>query len=227
MLAGQAVMINWSDVAVENRPAYYAWHNHEHMPGAVRLNGFQRGRRYSAARAQRDFLMLYEVDDLSVLVGQEYMDKVNNPSPLTQRTTKFIGNSIRGLTRVKCSLGIAIGGHALTLRFDPRDGGEDELDRYLTREALPRIADRADIVGAHLLVTDKPVSSVVTVERRGRPTIVPNWIVVLEGISLGAVDGACDAHLSEESLHQHGCVGAVERDTYSLQLVHPKARAER
>ena len=223
MLLGQAVMINWSDVAVENRPAYYAWHNREHMAGAVALDGFQRGRRYLAARARRDILVFYEIDDISVLVGQEYTDKVNHPSPLTRRTTKVIQNSIRGLTRVKCSLGDAIGGHALTLRFDPRDGGEDELGRYLIDEALPQIAGRVDIVGAHLCVTDKPVSSVVTVERRGRPTIVPNWIVIIEGTSLEAVDSACDAQLSEQALHQHGCAGAVERDTYSLQLVRPKA----
>lgn len=224
MLAGQAVMINWSDVAVEDRPAYYAWHNHEHMPGAVRLNGFRRGRRYLAARAKRDILVFYEIDELSVLVGEEYVTKVNNPSPLTRQTTKVIRNSIRGLTRVKYSSGAGIGGHALTLRFDPRDGGGEELGRYLIHEALPQIADRVDIVGAHLCVTDKPVSSVVTVERRGRPTIVPNWIVIVEGTSLEAVDSACDAQLSEELLHQRGCVGTVERDTYSLQLVLPKAQ---
>lgn len=223
MLLGQAVMINWSDVAVENRPAYYAWHNREHMPGAVALNGFLRGRRYLASRAERSFLMLYEIADISVLAGEEYVTKVENPSPLTRRTTPYIKNSIRGLTRVKCSLGHAVGGHALTLRFDPRDGAEDELERFLIREALPRIAERADIVGAHLFVTDKPMSSVVTVERRGRPTIVPNWIAVLEGVSLEAVDNACDAELAEDLLHRHGCAGAIERDTYSLQILHPKA----
>lgn len=223
MLAGQAVMINWSDVAVENRPAYYEWHNREHMPGAVALNGFLRGRRYLAARAERSFLMLYEIADISVLVGEEYMTKVENPSDLTRRTTPFIKNSIRGLTHVKCSLGYAIGGHALTLRFDPRDGGDDELGDYLIHQALPRIAERADIVGAHLCVTDKPVSSVVTTERRGRPTIVPNWIVILEGISREAVDNACDAHVAENMLHQHGCAGPVERDTYNLQIVVQKA----
>lgn len=223
MLLGQAVMINWSDVAVENRPAYYEWHNREHMPGAVALDGFLRGRRYLAARAERSFLMLYEIADISVLVGREYLTKVENPSPLTRRTTPFIKNSIRGLTRVKCSLGYAIGGHALTLRLDPRDGGEDELGQYLIHEALPRIAARADIVGAHLCVTDKPMSSVVTTERRGRPTVVPNWIVILEGVTLEAVDNACDAELAEKLLHQHACAGPVQRDTYSLQILHPKA----
>lgn len=56
MLAGQAVMINWSDVAPGDRPAYYELHSSEHMVGRVAIPGFQRGRRYIATRAQRDFL---------------------------------------------------------------------------------------------------------------------------------------------------------------------------
>ena len=83
MLAGKAVMINWSDVAPEHRPAYYEWHSREHMVGRVAIPGYQRGRRYLAVRAQRDFLVLYEVDDLAVVTGPDYLAKANQPSPLT------------------------------------------------------------------------------------------------------------------------------------------------
>ncbi len=69
MLLGQGVMINWSDVAPEHRAAYYEWHSREHMVGRVAINGFQRGRRYIAVDAQRDFFNFYEVDDLAVLTG--------------------------------------------------------------------------------------------------------------------------------------------------------------
>ena len=62
MLAGQAVMVNWSNVAPEHRPAYYEWHSREHMVGRVSIPGFQRGRRFIAVRASRDLLVLYEVD---------------------------------------------------------------------------------------------------------------------------------------------------------------------
>src|SRR5262245_49842064 len=199
MLAGKAVMINWSNVAPEHRPAYYEWHSREHMVGRVTIPGYQRGRRYLAARAQRDFLVLYEVDDLAVVTGPDYLAKANKPSPLTQRTTPFIKNSVRGLARVQASFGIGTGGHALTLRFDPQPDGAPALERYLTGEALPAAAGRPDIVGAHLLVADQAASSMVPVERQGRPTTIPNWIVV-EGLSLEAVDGAGDALLSAELL---------------------------
>jgi hypothetical protein len=41
----------------------------------------------------------------------------------------------------------------------------------------------------------------------------------VEGITLEALESACDAHLVERSLREHGCGDAVERDTYSLQIM--------
>ncbi len=169
MLAGRAVMINWSDVAKQDRPAYYEWHSREHMVGRVGIPGFQRGRRSIAVRAQRDFLMLYEVDDLSVLTGAAYMAKANNPSALTRSTTKLISNSVRAMAKVELTLGIGQGGYLLTLRFDPGDAGEIELDRYL-RETLPLISEMPGIVAAHFCVADKAASTLVPEERKGRPT---------------------------------------------------------
>ena len=224
MLGGLGVMINWSDVAPEHRAAYYEWHSREHMVGRVAITGFQRGRRYIAVNARRDFLVLYEVDDLAVLTGAAYLAKANAPSPLTQRITPFVKNSVRGIARVKKSLGIGTGGHALTLRFDPAEGEADKLERLFIDEAMPRITAIPEIVGVHLLVADPSASSIVPVERKGRPTAIPNWIVVLEGISIAALDSACDAHLAPEALRAHGCESAVVRETYSLQLLVPKPR---
>ena len=223
MLAGRGVMINWSDVAPEHRPAYYEWHSREHMVGRVAIPGFQRGRRYIAAAARRDFLVLYEVADLAVLTGADYLAKANAPSPLTQRTTPFVRNAVRGIAEVRASFGIGTGGHALTLRFDPRAGEAERLARHLAEDALPRLAYRPDIAGAHFLVADPGASAIVPVERAGRPTAVPNWIVVLEGVSLDALDRAGDAGLSAESLRVHGAAERIDRETYSLQIVVTKA----
>jgi hypothetical protein len=219
MLIGKAVMINWSDVAVEHRHAYYEWHSREHMVGRVSLPGFRRGRRYIAARANRDFLVCYEVEDLQVLTSKAYLDKANAPSALTQRTTPYVRNSTRGLAHVRTSLGIGTGGFALTLRFDPQPDQEEALAGFLTSIALPRVAEIAEITGAHFCVADNAASSIVPVEREGRPTTVPNWIVMLEGVSPEALDAACDAHLSADTLRANGCDRHVQRDLYALQIV--------
>lgn len=225
MLLGKGVMINWSDVAAEHRPAYYEWHSREHMVGRVGLSGFRRGRRYIAARARRDFLVMYEVSELAFLAGEEYLAKANAPSPLTQRTTPFVKNSIRGLAGVRATYGIGTGGCALTLRFGPRDGGEDALGRYLAENALPKLATIPEITGAHLLVADRQVSGIVPVERKGRPTVIPDWIVLVEGVTFDALEKAGSTALSDRLLGGHGAADPIERDTYSLQIMVSKPAA--
>jgi hypothetical protein len=216
MLAGKAIMINWSDVAPEHRHAYYEWHSREHMVGRVALPGFIRGRRYIAARASRDFLVCYEVDDVNVLTSEAYLDKANAPSELTRRTTPYITGSARALARVRASAGIGTGGCALTLRFDAHAGREAALERELSA-AVDRAAGIPEITGAHFCRADNEASGIVPAERQGRPTTVPQWIVVIEGVTLDAVESAGDTHFS--SLEASGARGPVERDTYTLQIM--------
>jgi hypothetical protein len=187
------------------------------MVGRVAIPGFLRGRRYIAAQASRDFLVCYEVEDVNVLKSSAYLDKANAPSELTQRTTPFVQNSSRALARVKHTLGIGTGGCALTLRFDAKPGEEARLERHLVSEALPPLGEIPEITGAHFCVADMEASTIVPVERQGRPTTVPRWIVIVEGLTLEAVNAACDAHLS--ALARHGCGGSIERDTYTLQIM--------
>jgi len=218
MLLGKAVMINWSDVAPEHRQPYYEWHSREHMVGRTSIPGFCRGRRYIATQAERDFLIMYEVDDLGVLTSPAYMAKANAPSELTRRTTPYVKNAVRGMSSVVASFGIGTGGYVLTLRFDPATGAEERLARYLGEQALPQAASRPDISGAHLVVADQKASAVVPVERQGRPTAVPNWIILIEGVSTEAVNAVGEDLLSDRALAEHGCAGQVQRDRYSLQI---------
>jgi hypothetical protein len=51
--------------------------------------------------------------------------------------------------------------------------------------------------------------------------------VLIEGLTLEALDRACDAHLGQDALRRHGCAGGPARDTYSLQLAITKAGGNR
>jgi hypothetical protein len=113
-----------------------------------------------------------------------------------------------------------VGGCALTLRLDPRAGGKDALEAYLTREALPALAQRADICGAHWIVADQDASGLKPVERQGRPVTIPNWIVMIEGLTPAAVANAGDALLSDAQLIAHGCAPTITRGVYTLQYLH-------
>ena len=217
MLAGQAVMVNWSNVAAEHRSAYYHWHGNEHMVGRLAIPGYNRGRRFAAVEASRDFLVLYEVDDIAVVTGAEYLAKANNPSALTQATTPFIKDSARALAVVRRSLGIGQGGFMLTVRFDAATAGTAALDAFV-RNALEEAARMPGVVGAHFCVADMAASRIVPLERQGRPTSVPAWIVLLEGITLDALASAGDRCFSRRSMLEHGAQAAIERDTYAVQI---------
>ena len=188
------------------------------MIGRVAIPGFKRGRRYIAAQASRDFLVCYEVENVGVLTSKAYLDKANAPSPLTQRTTQYVRNATRGLAHVRGSFGIGTGGCALTLRFDPADGRGDDLQGFLG-DALRALVGDPEITSAHFCVADRDASAVVPVERQGRPTVIPNWIVVIEGVSLDAVNAACDHKLAADALRRHGSGEKIERDTYQLQIM--------
>ena len=217
MLAGQAVMVNWSNVAAQHRPAYYHWHSNEHMVGRLAIAGYRRGRRFAAIAASRDFLVLYEVDDIAVITGKGYLEKANNPSALTQATTRYVTDSARALASVRLSLGIGQGGYMLTMRFDAEPQGASALDRFV-RDALSAAAQLPGVVGAHFCVADMPASRMVPRERQGRPTTIPAWVVMLEGITREAVDDAADRDFAPASLLAHGAQAAIERDVYAHQI---------
>lgn len=225
MLLGKGVMINWTNAALADRPAYDAWHCGEHMPGRLAVPGFLRGRRYIAHEAQRDFLTLYEVADLSVLTGADYLVKANNPSALTLATTPVVRDSIRGISRVRASFGVGTGGAALTLRIDPQPGRDAGLERFLAQEALPQIAQRVGITGAHLIVVDPAASNLKPVERQGRPTDYPNWIVMIEGYGTDIVKREGESLLSNATLAAHGAAPAIVRDVFALQFTQLSKRA--
>ena len=83
-LAGQAVVAIWNGIAEEGRTEFYEWHNREHMPERVGIPGFRRGRRYIAKYGHPEFFTLYEADSAEVLVGQDYLNRLNNPTPWTK-----------------------------------------------------------------------------------------------------------------------------------------------
>jgi hypothetical protein len=122
-------------------------------------------------------------------------------------------------------LGEGTGGAALTLRFDPQSGREGALERFLLEQALPACAHRYDITGAHFIVADQEASNMKPVERQGRPTDYPNWVVMLEGTSAAAVCNTADALLADAQLTAHGSASTIARESYVLQFTHLSKRA--
>jgi len=215
-LRGKAVMINWSDVPIQGRADYYHWHDREHMEGRLQVPGMQRGRRHLATDADRDIFNIYEADGLEVFTSGPYTALTQSPSELTQKAGKLIVNAVRALAHVRYTAGDGVGAFVHTVRFDAAPGREAALGRHL-HERLPALLEQPGIFSVHWCVADDAASSVVTPERKGRPTAVPRWSVIVEGMASDTVRDATAQTLPDDLLNDHGGVGPFVRGTYVLQ----------
>jgi hypothetical protein len=198
-LGGEGAVCIWNDITGDGRDEFYAWHITEHMPERVGIPGFRRGRRYIAHTRETspEFFTLYETDSPDVLVGQDYLNRLNNPTPWTRRVMPAFRKTLRALARVRASFGQGPGGILATLRFSVGPGGQEAMVRALATDILPKAALLPQITGAHLCLTDQAASAIATTESR-EPTdsqAAPSWVVLIEGCNLAPVERAVEATL--------------------------------
>ena len=188
-LLGSGLVVIWNDIAWDGRETFYRWHNDEHLPERVAIDGFLRGRRYVRdGPAEIEWLTLYETQTLQVLSGDSYLDRLNNPTPWTLEAVAHFHNVTRALTHVERSLGHADGGAALVAGYMVDDESRAAAtDRLST--CIEDIAKLSGICAAHISVTDAAASSVVTAERRvrGNTDEAPDLVVLIEASVPGAL----------------------------------------
>lgn len=191
-LSGTGAVAIWHNLTAECRADFYEWHNREHMPERLAIPGFRRGRRYRAVEGEPEFFNLYETADVGVLSGSDYLSRLNSPTPWTKRVVPGFRDVARSLCRVACSVGVGQGGTILTRRFEVAEAEGGSVNDRLANEVLPGVAALAGITGAHLCLADEAASRIRTVEAAARrvPTLVPTWIVLIEGVSAAHVKAA-------------------------------------
>ncbi len=216
-LHGLGVVAIWHDLLPQAKPNFYEWHNREHMPERVGIPGFQRGRRYISARGEPEYFNLYEAVSPEVLSGQDYLQRLNSPTPWTREVVASFRGVARSICRVLYTGGVGQGAVMLTVRFAVEPGAEGEVTRMLRQEALPHACDMAGIVGAHLCRADEAGSRVETAEKKARneATAIPSWILLIEGISVDAAE-ACATHVITAMRACDGVHG-IDQATYRLE----------
>ncbi len=198
-LYGHGAVTIWHDLLPQAKDMFYAWHNQEHMPERVGIPGFRRGRRYIAERGAPEYFNLYEADSPEVLSGQDYLNRLNAPTPWTLEVVMSFRNVTRAICRVIFSGGVGQGGTMLTLRFDLPPSQAQAMSKLLRQQILPELVDAPGVVGVHLCQADDSGSRIETVEKKARnqDTGIPRWIVLIEGISQPVVQAGCDQLLRQ------------------------------
>src|SRR5262245_34841527 len=117
MLGGAAVAM-WWDIAGAAKEEFEDWHSHEHMPERLGIPGFLRGTRWIAVSGEPSYFVLYEAADLNVLTGEDYLKRLNDPTPWTRKMIPQHRNLVRGLCLVRLSFGRGLPQALATLRLD-------------------------------------------------------------------------------------------------------------
>ncbi len=218
-LMGQGVVAIWHDLTDAIKPEFYQWHSREHMPERLGIPGFNLGRRFIALAGTPEYFNLYEADSLDVVGGPAYLERLNNPTPWTKRTVPGFRNVSRSVCRVECSIGVGQGGVMHAVRFDAPPAKSDALRRFLVSEVVPGIAKERGVAGVHFCRADQSASGIDTAEKKARAsaTLVPNWILLIEGVSQAFVEAARMLGASDHQLHAHGADASIEAGTYVLE----------
>jgi hypothetical protein len=216
-LNGSGVVAIWHDLLPEAKDEFYEWHNREHMPERLGIPGFRRGRRYIALQGAPEYFNLYEADSPEVLSGQDYLQRLNAPTPWTRQVVASFRNVSRAICRVLYSGGVGQGAVMLTLRFDVAAPAHAELARLLRQQLLPAIVDLRGVTGVHLCRADEEGSAIETAEKAARDsaTLIPRWILMIEGISARAVEDA--ARQVTATLAQQPAVRDLDQAVYLLE----------
>lgn len=193
-ILGHGVVAIWNGIAPEGREQFYEWHDREHMPERAGIPGFIRGRRYIATKGHPEYFTLYEAESPEVLSGQDYFNRLNNPTPWTKSVVPaYFRDTSRGICRVAFSQSCGDGGYLTVLQFGPREGQEKALEQALRHKVLPPIIDTPGVVGVHLCIADRAASDVETAERKGRKVDIPKWLILLEAVTAEAAEAAAAA----------------------------------
>jgi hypothetical protein len=160
---------------------------------------------------------MYEIQTLDTVTSKAYTERLNNPTPWSRKMFAHFRNMTRSPCRAVGSFGAGLGSALLTVRLSPRHGEENRLGDWLVRVALPELAARPGIVGAHLLAADRSVAQQPTEEQRLRGADqTADWVLLVAGYDADSITGLPDRELRDQALAEHGASPEQTAATYAL-----------
>lgn len=189
-LLGQAAVAMWWDIEPAQRAEFEHWHSHEHFPERLAIPGFRRGTRWADAQGGNGYFVIYELAAYETLTSPRYLERLNNPTPWSQKMMPHHRHMIRSQCRVIESFGAGVSGFALTLRFSQLP---DEASSGQLVPTLRELPAQRGIVGAHLLHTQTPAATQTTEQKIRGGDAVADWIVLVSGYDAQALKAAAES----------------------------------
>jgi hypothetical protein len=207
-LLGSAAMLLSFDVAPEAVEEHDRWHTLEHLPERLSIPGFLRGTRWTSTAGEPRYMVLYEVRDLQTLASEAYLERLNNPTPWTQRMMPSYRGMTRGLCSVPGSFGYGQGGSAALIRFSCADAQRTVLRRWLLEDVLPHAPGTPGLGSAHMLQGAQAAAMTNEQRIRGADRSVDSALIIT-GYHGGLVAGFAASLCQDGGLPGHGAQEAT------------------
>jgi hypothetical protein len=180
-MSGDGFLLIWNDVALEDEADYLHWLTREHIAERLNISGFLACKVLRAIATQPRYLILYTLEDQSVLASREYLDRLNDPTDWSKRVMRKLLNFNRGGGKLEWRTGTGSGGIVAAL-----------FDRDIDGSQVGTLAKSDMIVAVSLFQTDRAATDIQTYEKniRGR-------------------DNSFDRLLLVEGLTEHGVTNCV------------------
>jgi len=131
------ILAIWNDCAPGREAGFEKWFQHEHLAERLAVPGFVLGRRHEAiSDVKPHYFNYYLTQSPGVLKSAAYLDRLNNPTPMTRLVmSEIFRNMIRTVCRRTLRLGTIRGSVAVTARFSAR------ADEAALEDALRNLID--------------------------------------------------------------------------------------
>jgi hypothetical protein len=210
-MLGRAAVAMWWDIAPKTRPEFEDWHSHEHMPERLAIPGFRRGTRWIAVSGKPSYFVLYEAARLATITEGAYLERLNHPTPWSQKMMPQHRNMVRSLCRVRASFGGGIANALATIRYTPAPGERRSVTQWLAG-VLRTLPARKGLTSAHLLETLAAAGPKRTTEQkiRGKDGTA-DAILLIGGYDAQAVEAVLGNELRVDRFESQGAMpGRIE-----------------
>jgi hypothetical protein len=216
-MLGRAAVAMWWDITPGMQAEFEDWHTHEHMPERLGIPGFLRGSRWIAVSGEPSYFVLYEASRLATITGGLYVERLNDPTPWSQKMMPHHRNMVRSLCRIRASFGGGLSSTMGTIRFSPSAGAGKSLASWLTGDAMPKLPQRKGLVSAHLLESQPMAPTPRTTEQAIRGADAKaDRVLLIGGYDARAVKAVLESELSPDSLQAHGALPGSTASIFRL-----------
>ena len=157
------ILAIWNDVAPGRDADFNNWFQGEHLEERLAVPGFLYGRRHQAISGASGYFNFYLVEHPDVLTSQPYLERLNNPTPMTRM---IMSDVFKNMNRTLCHRGLRRGAmrgaYAVTVRFN------DTPDEMRLAALLDELLADINIVSGEIWLAVDAASQPLTQEEKLR-----------------------------------------------------------